>query len=77
MSKFTFISVVAEADSGVFFTHLSFILQWISFRIGREVMGIIPFLTTVTLSGRYRTKIDGILFVRHFFLYFKFFYRSI
>lgn len=67
MSELALISIVTEAKSWEFFTHLSFILEWISFMTGREIMWIISFLTAVALSRRGRTKIDGILFDWHGF----------
>ena len=50
MSEFALVAVVAEADSGIFFAKLSFVLEWVGSQEWVEVLFVIFFLTAITLS---------------------------
>lgn len=65
MSKFTFVAIVAETNSGKFFTKFGFVFKWVGFLYGREIKLIISFLAAITLSRRVGTEIDGIFFDWH------------
>lgn len=58
VGEFTFVAIVTETDGRVFFAEFCFVFEGVCSGEGVKIVLIVPFFTTIALSGRIGTKID-------------------